>query len=197
VGAVLVDFLVQSLSGIVGVFVGVWLALLIDRRREARGERLHEQERAQQTERARHTVLGSVAKNAAEAKRLRARVDRRKPFELIHTELELSVWDAVQAQFMQACHGVDERVRFAQFFDAVRRLQAYFEFHRTLLLSIAGAGDANDPELLVVRQDADQRLRELADDLRLSGTLLITDYGDAVHHRLLGLKPTPPPGEAS
>lgn len=187
--AILVDFLVQSLSGVVGVFVGVWLALGIDRRREARDEQLREQERATQGQRARHTVLGSVAKNAAEAKRLRARIDRRKPFELIHTEFELSVWDAVQAQFMQACQSIDERVRFAQYFDAVRRLQAYFEFHRNLLLSIAGAGDANDPELVVVRADADQRLRELADDLRLSGTLLITDYGEAVHHRLLGLRP--------
>lgn len=187
--AILVDFLVQSLSGIVGVFFGVWLALRMDRRREAREERSRELERAEQGQRARHTVLGSVAKNAAEAKRLRARIDRRKPFELIHIELELSVWDAVQVQFMQACHSVDERVRFAQFFDAVRRLQAYFEFHRTLLLSIAGAGDANDPELLAVRQDADQRLREMADDLRLAGTLLVTDYGEAVHHKLLGLRP--------
>jgi hypothetical protein len=189
VTAILVDFLVQSLSGIVGVFFGVWLALRMDRRREAREEQSRELERAEQGQRARHTVLGSVAKNAAEAKRLRARIDRRKPFELIHIELELSVWDAVQVQFMQACHSVDERVRFAQFFDAVRRLQAYFEFHRNLLLSIAGAGDANDPELLAVRQDADQRMREMADDLRLAGTLLVTDYGEAVHHKLLGLRP--------
>jgi hypothetical protein len=189
VSALLVDFLVQSLSGIVGVFVGVWMALRMDRRREAREERSRDLERNAQGQRARHTVLGSVAKNAAEAKRLRARIDRRKPFELIHTEFELSVWDAVQVQFMQACHSVDERVRFAQFFDAVRRLQAYFEFHRNLLLSIAGAGDANDPELIAVRTDADQHLREMADDLRLSGTLLVTDYGEAVHYKLLGLKP--------
>jgi hypothetical protein len=189
VSALLVDFLVQSLSGVVGVFVGVWMALRMDHRREAREERSRDLERNAQGQRARHTVLGSVAKNAAEAKRLRARIDRRKPFELIHTEFELSVWDAVQVQFMQACHSVDERVRFAQFFDAVRRLQAYFEFHRNLLLSIAGAGDANDPELIAVRTDADQHLREMADDLRLSGTLLVTDYGEAVHYKLLGLKP--------
>jgi hypothetical protein len=188
VASVLVDFVVQSLSGVVGVFVGVWLALLIDRRREAREEAQRVIERTQEGERARHTVLGSVAKNAAEAKRLRARVDLRKPNELIHTELERAVWEAVQAQFMQACHSVDERVRFAQFFDGVRRLQAYFEFHRDLQLSIAGAADANDPELAAIQLDADQRLRELADDLRLNGLLLITDYGEAVHRKLLGLK---------
>jgi len=189
---VLLDFGVQTLAGIVGVFVGVWLALLSDRRREAHEETLREQERARQGERARHTVLGSVAKNAAEAKRLHARVDRRKRMELIHTELELAVWDAVQAQFMQACNSVDERVRFAQFFDSVRRLQGYFEFHRSLQLSIAGAVDANDPELEALRRGADQHLRELADDLRLNGVLLITDYGEAVHHKLLGFKPATP-----
>jgi hypothetical protein len=189
VSSTLVDFVVQALAGIVGVFVGVWLALIADRKRQARDEAVREAERAQQSERARYTVLGSVAKNTAEAKRLHTRLDRAKPCELIHTELELAVWDAVQAQFMQACHSVDERVRFAQFFDGVRGLQRYFDFHRNLQLSIAVATDPRDPELATVRQDADQRLRELADDLRLVGVLLVTDYGDPLHRKLLGLKP--------
>lgn len=185
----LADFLVQTLAGIVGVFVGVWLALIADRKRQAREEAVREIERAQQSERARHTVLGSVAKNTAEAKRLHTRLDKRKSCELIHTELELAVWDAVQAQFMQACHGVDERVRFAQFFDGVSGLQRYFDFHRQLQLSIAVATDPHDPELASVRRDADQHLRELADDLRLIGVLLVTDYGEPLHRKLLGLKP--------
>jgi hypothetical protein len=188
VNPVLLDFLVQTLSGIVAVFLGVWLALITDRRRMARQEAARELERTQHGIRARHTVLGSVAKNTAEAKRLRSRLDRRKPCELIHTEFEVSVWDAVQAQFMQSCYSVDERVRFAQFFDGVRSLQRYFEFHRQLQLSIAVAVDAQDPELAAVQLDADQRLRELSDDLRFNGVLLITDYGDPLHRKLVGLK---------
>jgi hypothetical protein len=186
--AALVDFLVETLAGIVGVFVGVWLALVTDRRRQAREEAKRDQERQQQYARARHTVLGSVCKNANEASRLRTRVDKRKPFELIHTNLEVSVWEAVQVQFMQACHSIDERVRFAQFFDGVRNLQAFFDFHRGLQLSIAGAYDDDDPELMEILHGADQHLRDLIEDQRFNGVLLITDYGEPVHKKLMGIK---------
>ena len=183
-----IEFTLNTLAGIVGVFVGVWLALITDRRREEREEEQREQERAEQFVRARHTVLGSVVKNTSEASRLRKRIDRRKSVEIIHTNLEVAVWNAVQSQFMEACHDIDERVRFAQFFDGVRSLQAYFEFHRDLQLSIAGATDENDPELALILRDADQRLRDLSDEQRLNGILLITDFGEPVHKRLLGLK---------
>lgn len=186
--AVLVDFLVETLAGMVGVFVGVWLALVTERRRQAREEAKREQDRKQQYARARHTVLGSVCKNANEAGRLRTRVDKRKPFELIHTNLEVSVWEAVQVQFMQACHSIDERVRFAQFFDGVRNLQSFFDFHRGLQLSIAGAYDEDDPELAEILRGADQHLRDLIEDQRFNGMLLITDYGETVHKKLMGIK---------
>jgi len=184
----LVDFFVEMLAGVVGVFAGVWLALITDRRRQAHEMAQREQERAQQYQRARHTVLGSIVKNTGEAGRLRNRVDQRKSSELIHTELEVAVWGAVQSQFMEACHDVDERVRFAQFFDGVRNLQAFFDFHRTLQLSIAGATDNADPELAAILRDADQRLRDLSDDQRLNGVLLITDFGEPIHKQLLGLR---------
>lgn len=184
----LADFTVEALAGVVGVFVGVWLALIVDRRRQEREETRADEARDEQFQRARHTVLGSVVKNTNEASRLRGRVDQRNPSELIHTELEVSVWSAVQAQFMDACHDIDERVRFAQFFDAVQNLQAFFDFHRSLLLSIAGAIDESDPELAQILSDANQRLREMSDELRLTGVLLITDFGEPVHKRLLGLK---------
>jgi hypothetical protein len=183
-----VEFVVNTVAGIVGVFVGVWLALITDRHREARLELQSEQERTRQFERARHTVLGSVVKNTSEASRLRKRIDTRKPVEIIHTNLEVAVWTAVQSQFMEACHDIDERVRFAQFFDGVRGLQAYFEFHRDLQLSIAGATDDDDPELATILRDADQRLRDLSDEQRLNGVLLVTDFGEPVHKKLLGLK---------
>ena len=57
-----------------------------------------------------------------------------------------------------------------------------------LQLSIAGAMDDADPELAEILKDADQRLRDLSDDLKLSGVLMITDFGEAVHKQLLGLK---------
>jgi len=184
----LVEFVVETLAGIVGVFVGVWLALITERRREARLEAQLERERQGQFARARHTILGSVVKNTGEAARLRRRIDERKPSEIIHTNLEVAVWNAVQAQFMDACHDIDERVRFAQFFDGVRGLQAFFEFHRDLQLSIAGAVDDDDPELAMILADADQRLRDLSDEQRLNGVMLITDFGESVHKRLLGLR---------
>lgn len=184
----LVEFSVNTIPEFVGVFVGVWLALIADRHRESRAEAQRHQERAEQFKRARHTVLGSVIKNTSEASRLRDRVDERKPVEIIHTDLEVAVWGAVQAQFMEACHDLDERVRFAQFFDGVRNLQAFFEFHRDLQLSIAGAVDDDDPELAMILSDADQRLRDLSDEQRLFGILLITDFGEPVHKKLLGLK---------
>ena len=190
--AALTDFLVQTLSGVVGVFVGVWLALVVDRKQQARRDAAAEAERQQQSGRARHTVLGSVVKNANEAKRLRLRINHRKPQELLHSKLEASVWDAVRAEFMRACHDIDERVRFAQVFDGVRHLQAFLDFHRQLQISIAAAVDEEDPELAVILRDADQHLRELLEDQRLNGMLLITDFGEPVHRKLMGLKTASP-----
>jgi hypothetical protein len=187
----LIDFAVNAVAGIIGVFLGVWLALVTDRHRESRVELQREQERARQFERARHTVLGSVVKNTSEARRLRKRIDERRPEEIIHTNLEVAVWGAVQSQFMEACHDIDERVRFAQFFDGVRGLQAFFEFHRDLQLSIAAAVNNEDPELATILRDADERLRDLSDEQRLNGVLLVTDFGEPVHKRLLGLKTIP------
>ena len=187
----LVELAVNTMGGIVGVFVGVWLALITDRHRESGAKKHREQELFLEFMRARHTVLGSVVKNTSEASRLRKRIDSRKQTEIIHTDLEVSVWGAVQSQFMEACHDIDERVRFAQFFDGVRSLQAFFEFHRDLQLSIAGAVDNDDPELTLILRDADQRLRDLSDEQRLNGVLLITDFGESVHKRLLGLKTAP------
>ena len=184
----LAEFVVNTVAGIVGVFVGVWLALITERHRESREEKQRAEERSKQFARARHTVLGSVVKNTSEASRLRKRIDERESFEIINTELEVAVWGAVQAEFMEACHDIDERVRFAQFFDGVRGLQAYFEFHRDLQLSIAGAFQDDDPELAVILRDADERLRDLSDEQRLNGVLLVTDFGEPVHKRLLGLK---------
>ena len=93
----------------------------------------------------------------------------------------------MQTQFMDACHEIDERVRFAQFFDGVRNLQAFFDFHRSLQLSIAGAFDDHDPELAEILLSADQHLKDLVEDQRFNGVLLITDFGEPVHKKLMGI----------
>jgi hypothetical protein len=80
-------------------------------------------------------------------------------------------------------------VLFAQFFNDVRHLQAFCDFHRNLRMAIASAGDALDPHLADVGTEADLHLKDLAEELMLCGRLLIADYGQPVHRRLLGMKP--------
>jgi hypothetical protein len=182
-----VEFLVQALAGILGVFVGVWLALVNDKRSRVRDQRERDQQVAIQFDRAMQSMLGSVIKNMAEARRICGLVDRRGRA-LIHEGLELSVWDATQDQFIQLCDSVDKRVLFAQFFNDVRHLQAFCDFHRSLQLEIAGCGEL-DPHLADIGIEADLHLKDLAEELMLCGRLLIADYGQPVHRRLLGMKP--------
>ena len=182
------DFLVQALSGIVGVFVGVWLALVNEKRSRARDQDERDAQVALQFDRAMQSMLGSVIKNMAEARRIRGLIDRHGRT-LIHEGLEVSVWDATQDQFIQLCDSVDKRVLFAQFFNDVRHLQAFCDFHRGLQLAIAAAGDDLDPQLAAIGIEADLHLKDLAEELMLCGKLLIADYGQPVHRRLLGMKP--------
>ena len=72
-----VEFLVQTLAGIVGVFVGVWLALLADKRKRLQDQARLDEELFNQFERATQSLLGSVIKNMAEARRICGLVDRR------------------------------------------------------------------------------------------------------------------------
>ncbi len=187
--SVLVEFAVQALAGILGVFVGVWLALVADNRKRVREEHRREREQEQQFDRALHSIMGSVIKNMAEAKRIGGRIDRRGVCGIIHSGLETSVWNATQDQFIRLCSSVDKRIIFAQFFDGVHRLQAFCEFHRDLQLTIAGADDPDDPELAMIGREADLHLQDLADELGFCGRVLIGDHGQPVHKRLLGMKP--------
>lgn len=182
------DFLVQALAGIVGVFVGVWLALVNDKRTRVSDQAERDRQLAVQFDRALQSMLGSVIKNMAEAKRISGLVERRGRV-LIHEGLEMSVWDATQDQFIQLCDSVDKRVLFAQFFNDVRHLQTFCDFHRNLQLTIASAGESLDPHLVDIGIEADLHLKDLADELMLCGKLLISDYGLPVHRRLLGMKP--------
>jgi len=185
----LTSFSVQTLSGIVAVFVGVFLALIVERRRREEDTALHDAEMMRELERATDTILGSVVKNTAESKRILRVLGNRKTPYLIHSALESSVWYATQDQFIALCRNVDERVLFAQFFDGVRRLQAVVDFRRNLQVSTTTARLAQeDPALQALVADVDQHLADLAEDLRFCGVLLITDHGKPVHKRLMGIR---------
>lgn len=183
------SFLMQTLSGVIEVFLGVWLALVLDRRRRAEDAQLHDDEDLREFDRAIDTILGSVVKNTAEAKRILRVLGRQKAPGLIHSVLESSVWYAVQGKFIALCRNVDERVIYSQFFDNVRRLQAFLDFRSNLLVSAtATRGEHADPELQALEADVDKQLAALAEDLRFCGVLLITDHGKPVHKRLMGIK---------
>jgi len=183
-----VEFLVQTLAGIVGVFVGVWLALLADKRNRRQDQARRDEELFIQFERATQSLLGSVIKNMAEARRICGLVDRGSDH-LIHEGLETSVWDATQDQFVQVCASVDKRVIFAQFFNQVRHLQSFCDFHRNLQLTTAAADP--DSHLHAIGREGDLELKELAEEVILCGKLLIADHGQPIHRKLLGMKPIP------
>lgn len=188
----LASFAVQTLSGIVAVFVGIFLALVVERRRREEDTASREAELMGGFERATDTILGSVVKNTAEAKQILRLLAQRSP-RLIHVGLESSVWYATQAQFIALCHNVDQRVIFAQFFDNVRRLQAFVDFRCNLQVSTTTAkADLDDPELRTLLADVDKQLAGLAEDLRFRGVVLVADHGKPVHKRLMGLRTEEP-----
>lgn len=183
------SFVVQTLSGIVAVFVGIWLALVVERRRKAEDTAERDAELMAEFDRAVDTILGSVVKNTAEAKRILRLLANPKCPRLIQAGLDTSVWYASHAQFTALCRNVDQRVMFAQFFDAVRRLQAFVDFRCQLEVSTTTARlPADDPELEALEEAVDRQLAALAEDLRFSGVLLVTDHGKPVHRRLMGIR---------
>jgi hypothetical protein len=182
------EFVVQILSGVVAVFVGIWLALIVERRRREEDSARQHAEQQCEFDRTIDMVLGSVVKNTAEAKRILRLLDSPRCSRLIHSGLETAKWDATQDTFMALCGNVDQRVIFAQFFDDVRRLRAFLDFRCNLQVSIATARlERGDPQLQGLATDVDQQLAGLAEDLRFCGVLLVTDHGKPVHKRLMGI----------
>jgi len=79
-------------------------------------------------------------------------------------------------------------VIFAQFFDAVRRLQAFLDFRTNLQVSLLEQRrDKEEFDVQVLTADVDKHLAALAEDLRFCGVLLVTDHGKPVHKRLMGI----------
>jgi hypothetical protein len=64
------------------------------------------------------------------------------------------------------------------------------DFHRRVCAELEispAARDAGDQKLL---DDLRTRLREVANDIRIDGLVIVTDLGDAMHKRLLGIQAT-------
>jgi hypothetical protein len=103
---------------------------------------------------------------------------------------ELAVWEATQIQFMRLAL-LDERVALSRFFDQVARLQRLIEFHRQLRVQLElrqSALDSGDRALL---DQSARRLRVVSDEVRLDGLVVVTDLGEPLHKRLLGIHEVP------
>ncbi|NIP17127.1 MAG: hypothetical protein GWM87_02410 [Xanthomonadales bacterium] len=185
----MIAYLIDVSADLVGVFAGAALALWADRRaRRHRAAR----ERAQLEEElanSRKLVISSVVKNTSETKHLGRLLDGEEDPFLFRVTFESAVWEAARAQFVRIAT-VDERVLLTRFFDHVRRLSKLIDFHRKVRaeLEISPAAlDAGDRKLL---DDLRARLQEVANEIRIDGLVIVTDLGDAMHKRLLGIKTT-------
>ncbi len=135
----------------------------------------------------RKLVISSVVKNTSETKHLGKLLESGEDPFLFRVTFESAVWEATRAQFVRIA-SVDERVLLTRFFDHVRRLSNLIDFYRRMSaeLEISPAAlDAGDQRLI---DDLRTQLREVANDIRLDGLVIVSDLGDAMHKRLLGIK---------
>ena len=167
---IFIDFAVELVVGMIGVFAGAALALWADRRARYHQDLEHKAELKQDLANSRHLVISSVVKNASEAKRLGQTLDDELDPYLFQVTLESAVWDATRAQFMRIAT-VDERVLLTRFFDHVCRLNSLIEFHRRVRVDLEIGNlalDAGDRKLL---NDLRNRLHEVADEIRIDAWL--------------------------
>jgi hypothetical protein len=182
-----IDFTVELVVGMIGVFAGAALALWADRRAREHQEIEKKAELEQDLANSRQLVISSVVKNASEAKRLSQTLEDELDPYLFQVTLESAVWEATRAQFVRIAT-VDERVLLARFFDHVRRLNRLIEFHRGVRADLEIGNtvlDSGDRQLL---EGLRTRLREVADEVRIDGLVIVSDLGGAMHKRLLGIK---------
>ncbi len=186
-----IAFALDTAAGLVGVFAGVILALWAERRREARQNAKEKAALEQDLAQSRRLVLSSVVKNTSEAKRLGSVLETDEDPYLFDISFEPAVWEATQIQFMRLA-SVNERVLLSRFFDQVSRLMRLMEFHRQLRVQLELRQSALDSGDRVLLQQSARRLRVVADDVRLDGIVVVTDLGEPMHRRLLGMhEPTP------
>jgi hypothetical protein len=168
----------------VGAFGGVSLAFLADRQVRRRLRVAQERERRERLSTARDSVLGSVIKNVAEARRT-LEILRNSGSAVLQSQLELAVWEATKAEFVELCPSVDERVLFARFFDQASKLHRLLEYHRGLVIEDTGG---RSPALL---REIASEAKALAQDINITGVVLVSDYGDDVHKGMIAAPPEP------
>ena len=182
------EFITQTLSGVVAVFVGIWLALIVERRRKTEDTVERDAMQVAEYERVIDSILGSVVKNTAEAKRILRLIGSTHCPRLLHADLETAVWYASHGHFTSLCRNVDQRVILSQFFDDVRRLAAFVDFRSDLQAQMTTQGRrSDDAEVFELAKEVDNHLAALAEDLRFTGYMVITDHGKPVHKRLMGI----------
>lgn len=194
-------FTSDVIGNLIGAFAGVSLALLGERWTSRRLRREREAESRAIYADARSALHGSVVKNTAVAKRLKRLTASGGDTLLLSISFERSVWDATHASFLPLCLSVEERVVLARFFDDVARTQRLVEFYRSLRLAEGGAR-VDDPataanevmssaaEGFAIGQAVTEtvaHLANLAEDLRLSGSVIIADYGEPIHKQMMGI----------
>ncbi len=191
-----IAFALDTAAGLVGVFAGVILALWTERHREARQSAKEQAALEQDLVHSRRLVLSSVVKNTSESKRLGSVLESDQDPYLFQVSFELAVWEATQIQFMRLA-SLDERVLLSRFFDQVSKLMRLMEFHRQLRVQLElrqSALDAGDRALL---DQSAKRLHVVADDLRIDGLVVVTDLGEPMHKRLLGIHDLTPASSAA
>ncbi len=184
---------IAGLAGLVGVFAGVVLALWIERRRRARRWAHERTQQERDLAEARKLLITSVVKNTSEAKRVGSSLEGGSDPYLFQLVFETAVWEATWEQFVSIAP-LEERVMLSRFFDQLQRLRRYVDFLREVgaQLEVGGAPvDEGDRTLL---DGLEMALRDAADDVRLDGRVIVTDLGDAMHRRFLGMKPEPVAG---
>lgn len=190
------NFALELAAGLVGVFAGALLALWADRRARARQAAQVEAELQRDLAQSRKLVISSVVKNTSEAKRLRASLSANDDPYLFQVGFELAVWEATQAQFVRIA-SLDERVLLTRFFDQVKRLTRLIEFHRQVRAQLEMRQGGLDPGDQALLDDLLERLRIVADEIRIDGIVVVTDLGDPLHKRLLGMQAAAAPASAA
>ena len=177
------DFFVPLAVNMVGVFIGVVLALWTDRRRQDLADAREATRLAGEFADLREVVVSSVVKDTIEATRIKASLTSSSDPFLLETYLELAVWEAAQSQFVRHAP-LDDRVLLSRFFDQVRRLARLLDFYREIL---AEHGLDPDEAAAGVCQNIAMHVAEVAEDVRLDGIVIVMDHGDDSQKRFLGL----------
>ena len=181
------DFIVTIIVNIIGVFVGVVLALWTGRRAEQAADAKEAKRLAAEFADLREVVLSSVVKGTIEATRVKAALASSADPYVLEIYFELAVWDAAQSQFV-ANAPLDDRILLSRFFDQVRRLSHLLDFYRKSVAShgLARSAGASTNDEHATGNIA-SHVAELAEDVRYDGFIIITDHGNEVQKRCLGL----------